>query len=117
MSDKDKEQFKTYYERKRMRKHSLFGASKEAFLFAAVMLGGMIPVGLLFVYADKLGVWWWILLLIYTGLMAMAIYAIYRYREIVGMRGYYSEEEFRKVFAKELLLVKVMDRLQRFLIH
>ena len=114
----DKEKFKTFYERKRKRKHSLFSASKEAFIFATVMLLGMIvPVGLTFYYANILGVFWWIILLAYSSLLSSAIYLIYRYREITEIRGYFTDEEFNQRFKKELWLVRFMDKARRFLIH
>ena len=97
--------------------HSLFHAAKEAFVFALIMLLGLIPPTLCFVYADRLGILWWILLLIYVAVMAMAVYIIYRYREITEIRGYFTKEEFEKRFCRELWLVRLMDRLHRFLLH
>ncbi len=114
----DQERFKTYYERKRNRKYSLFGAAREGFSFGVTMLLGMVlPVTLTILYADKLGIWWWIILLIYSTVLAMAIYVIYRYREITEIRGYFSKEEFAKEFKKELWLVRFMDHARRFLVH
>ncbi|MBQ1910328.1 MAG: hypothetical protein II174_02265 [Erysipelotrichaceae bacterium] len=114
----DKEKLKTFYERNRKRKHSLYSASKEAFIFATVMLLGVIvPVGLTFYYANILGVFWWIILLAYSSLLSSAIYLIYRYREITEIRGYFTDEEFNQRFKKELWLVRFMDKARRFLIH
>ncbi len=113
----DQERFKTYYERKRNRKYSLFGAAKEGFTFGAAMLLGMVlPVTLTILYADKLGVWWWIILLIYSTVLSMTVYAIYRYREITEIRGFFTKEEFDKEFKKELWLIHFMDR-AHILIH
>ena len=93
-------------------------ASKEAFIFATVMLLGVIvPVGLTFYYANILGVFWWIILLAYSSLLSSAIYLIYRYREITEIRGYFTDEEFNQRFKKELWLVRFMDKARRFLIH
>ncbi len=117
MRKKDQEQFKTYYERKKLRKHSLFGAAREAYIFGISMLAGLFPVVAFVVNMDKLGPLWWIFLLSYSALMSMVIYAVYRYREIVGIRGYFTDEEFNRVFRKELWLIRFMDRFSRFLVH
>ena len=68
-------------------------------------------------YADKLGVWWWILLLIYSTILSMAVYAIYRYREITEIRGYFTKDEFDEAFRKELWLIHFMDKASRFLVQ
>ena len=115
---KDQERFKTYYERKRNRKHSLFGAALEGFAFGVIMLFAMIlPVTFVFLYSDKLGFFWWVIMLAYSTVMAMAVYAIYRYREIIAIRGYFTKEEFEKDFKKELWLFHFMERASRFLLH
>ena len=109
-SKKDQEQFKTYYERKKKRKFSLFSSFKEAFIFCVIMLTAtVLPTGLTFIYADKLGVWWWIILLLYSLVLCVSIYVIYRYREMVELRGYFSKEEFEEKFKNELWIVKLMD--------
>ena len=111
-SKKDKEQFKTYYERKKKRKFSLFSSFKEAFIFCVLMLvGTILPVGATFLYANKLGVWWWIILLLYCIVLSIMIYIVYRYREILEIRGYYTKEEFIKEFRKELWLIRLIDRI------
>ena len=110
---KDQERFKTYYERKRMRKHSLFGAAKEGFEFAVLMILSLIlPVGLTFVYSKQLGFWWWVILLIYSTVMAIILFAILEHRDIMGIRGYFSDEEFAKAFKKELWWIRIMDRIK-----
>ena len=110
---KDQERFRTYYERKRMRKHSLFGAAKEGFEFAAVMILGLIlPVGSAFIYSDRLGFWWWAILLIYSTLMAIILFAVLEHRDIMGIRGYFTDEEFAKTFKKDLWWIRIMDRLK-----
>ena len=114
---KEREQFKTYYERKKNRKYSLWGSTKEAYGFILAMLIGWAPSFLLFYYAYALGPWWWILLLLYCACVSAAIYAVYRYREIVEIRGYFTDEEFEKVFKNELWLIRFMDKISRFLFN
>lgn len=117
-SKRDREQFKTYYERKKKRKHSLFSSFKEAFIFSVVMLlATAIPTGLTFLYADKLGVWWWIILLLYSLFLCVSIYVVYRYREITELRGYFTKEEFNEKFKNELWLIKIMDMFNGRLIN
>ena len=112
------EQFKTYYQRKRNRKYSIFSSLKEALAFAIVMIGmSILPLLLIFANAEKPGFFWWILLLSYCAILAGLIFMIYRYREITQMRGNFSRKEFEKMFKKELWLVSIMDNLSRFLLH
>ena len=112
------EQFKTYYQRKRNRKYSILSSLKEALAFAIVMIGmSILPLLLIFANAEKLGFFWWILLLGYCAILAGLIFMIYRYREITQMRGNFSKEEFETLFRKELWLVSIMDKLSRFLLH
>ena len=75
------------------------------------------PLLLIFANAEKLGFFWWILLLSYCAILAGLIFMIYRYREITQMRGNFSRKEFEKMFKKELWLVSIMDNLSRFLLH
>ena len=77
----------------------------------------ILPVTFTFMYADRLGVWWWIILLIYSTILAMAVYAIYRYREITEIRGYFTKDEFDEAFRKELWLIHFMDKASRFLVQ
>ena len=108
----DKEQFKTYYERKKNRKHSLFHSSSEAFFFAVIMIFALLPAALLFYYADKLGPWWLILLIIYSTIISIMIYIVYRYREIIEVEGYFTPEEFEKEFKKDLWWFKTVDNMR-----
>ena len=117
-SANEEEQFKTYYQRKRNRKYSILSSLKEALAFAIVMIGmSILPLLLIFANAEKLGFFWWILLLGYCAILAGLIFMIYRYREITQMRGNFSKEEFETLFRKELWLVSIMDKLSRFLLH
>ena len=112
----ERERFKTYYERKRNRKFSLFGAAKEAYGFIITMMIGMLP-GLLFpLYMEPLGHWWWIFLLSYCACLSAVTYAVYRYREITEIRGFFTKEEFEKEFKNELWMIYFMDRVH-ILIH
>ena len=97
-------------ERKRNRKNSLFGAAKEAYGFIVTMLAGMLPALLFPLYMEPLGSWWWVFLLSYSACLAAAIYAVYRYREIVEIRGFFTKEEFEKEFKNELWMIHFMDR-------
>ena len=54
-SEKDLDQFSTYYERKRNRKYSLFGAVKEAYGIILIMLAGLLPALLFPLYMEILG--------------------------------------------------------------
>ena len=95
------------------RKNSLLNSTKEAFFFACAMLAALIPAIALFLNADKLGIWWIILFFIYNLILIVFIYAIYRYREIVEIRGYFTQEEFQEKFQKEALLIKIMDKVSK----
>ena len=84
--------------------------------------GGMVmPVGPMYGNGGFGGAWggdgaWWIILLIYSTVLSMTVYAIYRYREITEIRGFFTKEEFDKEFKKELWLIHFMDR-AHILIH
>lgn len=110
---KDKELFKTYYERKKKRKYSLFSSALEGFIIAAVMVVMMIiPVTVIFLNADKLGFWYLVLFLIYAAVMSVLIYIVLRYREIIGIQGYFTKEEFDKEFKKELWWFNILDSIR-----
>lgn len=108
----DKEQFKTYYERKKNRKHSLFNTSVEAYTIILIMAIAWSPSFLIFIYAYKLGPWWWVLLIGYSTLISILIYIVLRYREIIGIQGYFTEEEFKKEFKNELWWFNIVDNLR-----
>ena len=114
---KDEEKFKEYYERKRMRKYSFFNAVREAYSIIFWMMLGMMPAFLLPFYAYELGVWTIIILILYIAFLLAATYAVYWYRSIVEIRGYFTKEEFEAEFKNELWLLRFMDKISRFLIN
>lgn len=116
--DRDEEKFRTYYERRRNRKNSLWHCVWELapfIIFGQIFTLG--PVILTFLYSRELGPWWWILLILYEIIVSVLVYLIYRYRTIVELRGYFSQEEFNREFAKEMWLIRIMEKLSGFLVN
>ncbi|MCR4632784.1 MAG: hypothetical protein K5648_01495 [Erysipelotrichaceae bacterium] len=111
---KDQEPFKTYYERKKMRKHSLFVSTMKTYVIILIMLTAWSPSFILPFFAYKLGVWWWILLILYCTLTTFLMYVVIRYRDIMGIRGYFDDEGFAKEFKNELWWIRIMDRIVGF---
>ena len=103
---------------KKRRMHSLFNSAREGFLFGAAMIIFMIvPVTALFLNAEKLGFWWLAILLAYSAILASAVYLIYRYRELMEIRGYFSKEEFKEKYPKDARLLDFMDRIRKILLN
>ena len=76
-------------------------------LFAAVFL---IPIFFLF-KADKLGIWWTVLLVLYLSILCGIYWIILHRRRMLDLRGLMGSEAFYKAFPRE----KVWDdRLIRF---
>ena len=109
---KDQDRFKTYYERKKNRKNYLFNTSVKAYTIILIMAIAWSPSFLIFIYADKLGPWWWVLLIAYSTVISMLIYIVLRYREIIGIQGYFTKEEFKKEFKNELWWFNIVDNLR-----
>ena len=104
--------------KKKPKKASFFSAVKEGFFMSIVMIFfDFAPTTYLYLHADKLGGWWLILLLAYMLLLVVAIYCIYRYRTIIELRGYFTEEEFIKMFPDDVKLMKFMNRIPNIFIN
>ncbi len=79
-----------------------------------MILGMMLPVSFLFLYSDRLGYWCWIILLLYSTALAILIYSIIQYRDLMGIRGYFTEEEFKEEYRREFWWIRIMDRIKGF---
>lgn len=60
----------------------------------------LIPV-LLFYFSSDLGVWWFILLIIYIALWLTGISLLWRRKEMRAMRATYGEDFFYKAYPRE----------------
>ena len=66
------------------------------------LLGCMLAVPLLLVLnADKFGVFWWIILLLYAGLLSGILWYVLNRRAMIEMHAYLGDEEFYKRFPRE----------------
>lgn len=98
--------------------NSLFNSAKQAIVIGILMIiAVIIPVMLLFLNADKLGVFWLVLFFIYCAILSSLIYVVYRYREIVEIRGYFKEEEYKEKYPKDIKIIEFVKKIERFFIN
>lgn len=96
----------------------LFNSAKEAFVMAVLMLTFcIIPVLCIFLNADKLGSWWLVVFFAYCAVLTAMIYCVYRYRELIEVRGYFTEEEFRRKYPKDLELLKFVEKFTKYFVN
>ena len=94
---------------------SLLTAAGDVFISALAMIPGMVlPVSAIFLNAQRLGVYWLVLLFLYSGLLAIVIYALLKYRDIMETRSYFTVEEFDKEFRRDLWWIRIMDSISGF---
>lgn len=98
-------------------KASFLNTIKELFIVGSLQFIAFIPPILFFMYANVLKAWWLILFFLYCLIFVVIIYSIFRYREIVELRGYFTKEEFEKRFSKELKFIKIMDYFSKYFVN
>ena len=93
---------------------SLFTASKRGilstvFLYLFIFVIGL-PVVLIFVNADKLGIFWFPLILLYCALLMVITYMLGKYRALMSVMVDFSEKEFAELYPKDYKFIKSIEK-------